>query len=194
MLVAHNGKFFVAHEGTKIGPLNQKTKFYTKPSPESLLFDACRSNEFEKVKELLSSNPNINIFYNDGKFFDFALSHKSLPMLEALLRHCEVKSPEEINERMMFEYRLKSILSHALETHNVSQEIEDRILLYLANFDQDTDDEQDIDFYSQEAVSFFDQDNMHGIHVQQEDRLEPYLESHLKSYLDTVGNNSCEFE
>jgi hypothetical protein len=186
MLVAHNGKFFVAHEGTEIVPVNQKTKFYTKPSPESLLFDACRSNEFEEVKELLSSSPNINIFYNDGKFFDFALSHKSLPMLEALLRHCEVNSPQETNERMMFEYRLKSILSHALETHNVSQEIEDRISPYLANFDQDTDDEQDIDFDSQEAVSFFDQDDMYGIHVQQED--------HLESHLNTVGNNSHEFE
>jgi hypothetical protein len=185
MFTVPEGFKLAPHLSTQLGAdwkasIKEPSAHFSQERREGRLFDLCRWNMPDDAKELLSSNPNINIFYKDGKFFDFALSHKSLPMLEVLLKHCELNSPREINEKMLFEYRLKSILSHALETHNVPQEIEDRISPYLLDFDKDTDDEPDLDFDLQEAISFVDQDDI--------------LENHLQTHIDAAGKNSSVFE
>ncbi len=129
---------------------NRGTNFSIEESLEERLFDLCRWNRSNDVIDLLSSNPKIDIFYGDGKFFNLAISNKSLPMLKSLLEYCERNKPDDQDHelkdaRPKFEYKLKSILQKSLETHNVSQEIEDLISPYLVDFDNDTDDE-DLDY------------------------------------------------
>ena len=93
--------------------------------PEERLFDLCRWNRSNYVADFLSANPKLDIFCGDGKFFNLAISNKSLVMLKSLLEYCEHNKPNDQSsglkdERLKFEYKLKSILQKSLERHNIS--------------------------------------------------------------------------
>lgn len=125
---------------------------FTPESIEDRLFDFCRWNSSDRVQSLLSSSSNIDIFYDNGKFFDLAISNNSPVILKALLNYFEQKKLiYQGDERLKFEYKLKNILYEYSSQYNLPEEISELISPYLEGFDNDSDEEEldhELDVYS----------------------------------------------
>lgn len=108
-------------------------------SDEHRLFNLCRWNRLQDIQKILSSNPGVDILHDDGIFFQFAVSKKSLQMLQTLIEYAEQHHPDGKDEALKFDYQLKHILQEARDKNYLTTEIEDFISAYLKGFDEEDD-------------------------------------------------------
>ena len=55
------------------------------------LYDFCRWNETERVVRILNNFKDIDVLYENGSFFDFAISKNNSEICKALLDYFENK-------------------------------------------------------------------------------------------------------
>lgn len=121
-----------------------------------VLFDYCRWNKPDKVKELLEeSGDSIDITYKDGIFFRLAVSEPSAELLDVLLGYYEKTkladdtSTDKSTDYIASKRKISQILQDAVETYGSSDEIQERLSSYLpprsSDKEKDSDDEHNLD-------------------------------------------------
>ena len=115
------------------------------------IYSYCSLNQFERAQNLLiDSYDVIDVMYEDGAFFEFAISKNNLLMLRCLLEYYYDKnnlsnvSPENYNlQQRVAKHKIQQVLSSAVETFDASQEIKNLLTKYNINV-------QEIDITEQE--------------------------------------------
>ena len=112
-------------------------------SKNDQLYDACRTQDVQEVSNLLKTlDCEIDIFYEDGSFFQFALSHNNLELSRALFLYFKQKEQSLQNDKQkLFKYRtlLDNVLIEAFDTYEVSTEIKNLFIEYSENCNDDID-------------------------------------------------------
>ena len=114
------------------------------------LSNYCRWNNYTSVASLLNKHSDIDIMYEEGKFFRFALQNNNPKMLEMLLHYFEETHKHLDHES--FEYKeqkqkLLEFLQDAADTFSISsaiQEVLDRHSICLQE-ESDIDEQELID-------------------------------------------------
>jgi len=111
------------------------------------LSDYLSLNQFAKAKRLLENYPDdIDIIYKDGIFFRFAISEDNVGMFNTLLEYFEKTQLQGDSERLEYKvakHKLQEILKDAVDTFNISEEMEAVLNRYIPK--QDVDLEQELD-------------------------------------------------
>jgi hypothetical protein len=122
----------------------------------SILYDLCRWNKTEKVKYFLEKSPvAIDILDDQGLFFRLAISSNNVAMLDTLLEYykkTQLQSDSNTLEYKVAKYNIQQILQDAIDTFNVSEEIQKIVDMYIP---KETDNEQDLDELEDIQLPYF---------------------------------------
>lgn len=90
------------------------------------LYDFCRWNETQYVKSILSKYNNLDVLYEDGSLFSFAISKGNVEICRALLKYFdEVQFPNKENnyDYQLSKNKLRDIIQEAIDMYNPSEEV-----------------------------------------------------------------------
>lgn len=133
------------------------------------IYSYCSLSQFERARKLLEDNyKNIDTMYEDGAFFDFAISKNNVEMLSSLLNNYYYKNnlkgdPQSYDlEQKLAKHNIQQVLSNAINTFSVSPKIEDVLKKYNISI-QESDDfditEQE-DHFASTNISYTDISNL----------------------------------
>ena len=112
----------------------------------TFISDFCSLNDAKLVKQLLNIFDDVDVLYNEGIFFDFAISKGNTDILEALLTYFENKQfPEKNNDYEEAKTKLIKLLKNAIDQVDLPARIKELLNPYI-DFEESTDSrEHDFD-------------------------------------------------
>lgn len=97
--------------------------------------------KFSKATTLIKNNPiELDITYDKGIFFDFAIKHNNTEMLRTLLNYFEqtqLQGDIDSREHQLAKYNLRKILEGAVDSFEISEEMEKVLAPYLPQEEED---------------------------------------------------------
>lgn len=105
------------------------------------LYQYCRRNLTSKIIELLEQYQEIDVLYEEGSFFIFAISKNNTEVVEALLSYFEkTQFPVKDNNYcyQLYKNKLREVLHETLDTYDISEEMQ-KIINSFISTDNDTD-------------------------------------------------------
>ena len=112
------------------------------------LYDFCRWNETERVVRILNNFKDIDVLYENGSFFDFAISKNNSEICKALLDYFENKQFPVKNVQYQEEKsKLIEILENATDSVELSIEMKNILSPYI-NFESSEDDRLNDSFFN----------------------------------------------
>jgi len=130
-------------------------------STNKMLYDFCRWNDTKKVQELLDFSDDINILYDNGGFFDFAISKGNVEICKSLLNYFETKQfPIKNTEYQEAKEKLVEILENATDSIELSPEIKEVLLPYI-DFENSEHNTLNDSFSNLEDLLVFNYDELH---------------------------------
>ena len=112
------------------------------------LYDFCRWNETERVVRILNNFKDIDVLYENGSFFDFAISKNNSEICKALLDYFENKQFPVKNVQYQEEKsKLIEILENATDSVELSIEMKNILSSYI-NFESSEDDRLNDSFFN----------------------------------------------
>lgn len=150
-------------------------------STNKILYDLCRWDDTKRVQELLDLFDDIDILYDNGGFFDFAISKNNVEICKALLNYFETKQFLTKNtEYQEAKEKLVEILENVTDSVELSPEIKEVLSPY-------------IDFESSEHNTLNDSfSNLEDLLVFNYDESHPQPEEHNTTNVALSGNNIPE--
>ena len=141
------------------------------------LYDFCRYNIPKKAIELLNSNDGIDLFYEKGYSFFFAIKNKDAKLLSKMIKyHMKDINPvpeERTLEENIHVYKLKTVIEEFESRHDIPEEVEELLEPFLCSS------------YSEESDAYSDFDEMYGYDAadfgQPEEKLVPLGEASLQN-------------
>lgn len=134
-----------------------------------LLSNYCRWNDNKSVMELLNQSLDIDLTYNDNIYFRLAFKNNNVEMLNSLLEYYE-KTQLEVDtnslEYKIAKHKLQTILQDAINSFDVSKEMQvilDKYLPKEEDSNQELDDLEDIQlpyFSNNSASAELTEDNL----------------------------------
>lgn len=122
----------------------------------SELYNYCSLNKFEKARKLLEDNfDDIDLTYENGSFFDFAIVKKNVDMLNTLLQYykqTKLQGDPETFDYKVAKQKLQIILQDAVDSFNISEEMQEVLNQYLPteegdNLEQELGETEDLSFH-----------------------------------------------
>jgi len=99
------------------------------------LADYLSLGKFSRAITIINDNPiELDITYDKGIFFDFAIKHNNTEMLSILLNYFEqtqLQSDIDSREHQLAKYNLRQILQDAVDSFDVSEEMQEILAPYL---------------------------------------------------------------
>jgi len=124
----------------------------------SEIADCCSLNKFAKAIKILSCHVNdIDLTYKNGIYFRFAIKHNNIEMLNTLFQYYEktvLKDDPDTLEYKVAKHALQKILKDAINTFNISEEMQSVLDKYLPK-EEGSDQEDDFDttnFYNENKI------------------------------------------
>ena len=112
------------------------------------LYDFCRWNETERVVRILNNFKDIDVLYENGSFFDFAISKNNFEICKSLLDYFENKQFPVKNVQYQEEKsKLIEILENASDSVELSIEMKNILSPYI-NFESSEDDRLNDSFFN----------------------------------------------
>ena len=103
------------------------------------LYHYCRRNYTEKIIETLKEGKDINVLYQEGIFFRFAIKDNNLETCSALLTYFEQKQfPNKDDKYLEARDQLQEVLENAICEREISKEMKQVLSPYL-NFEDEVD-------------------------------------------------------
>ena len=116
------------------------------------LSDCCSWNNNKEVKNILKSNPGLDVLHSNGLYFHLAIRHGNVEMLNTLLEYYtdSIKDePHSLGYNIKV-YALKKVLEDAEESFPVSEDIQAVLDLYIGQDEGSvTDEEAPPDFFEE---------------------------------------------
>ena len=104
------------------------------------LYSYCRWNDTEEVINILQQSSDIDILYENGRLFDFALSENNYEICKSLLEYFENKQfPFKNKDYEEAKEKLTEILENAIDGIDLSPEMQEVLRSYV-NFDNSFED------------------------------------------------------
>ena len=120
----------------------------------SLIRDFCCADDTNSVKQLLEIFDNIDILYENGIFFDFAISKGNVEICKALITYFEDKQfPIKSTEYQEAKDKLIEILENATDSVDLSLEMK-QILAPYVDFEGSNHDTLNDSFLEDYKVAF----------------------------------------
>lgn len=95
----------------------------------------------KEVKRLLERESDIDLTYKEGLFFKLAIKHDNKELLNTLLEHFEKIQLKEKDvdsiEYKLLKYELRKILEEAVDSFEISEEMEKVLAPYLPQEEED---------------------------------------------------------
>ena len=112
------------------------------------LYDFCRWNETEQVVRILNNFKDIDVLYENGSFFDFAISKNNFEICKSLLDFFENKQfPIKDVQYQEEKNKLIEILENATDSVELSIEMKNILSPYI-NFESSEDDRLNDSFFN----------------------------------------------
>jgi hypothetical protein len=112
------------------------------------LFNNCRWNESRSVSKILDNKSDIDLTYNNGIYFRFAIKHNNVEMLNTLLQYFEkTKLQGDFENQYAIpcaKQQLQQILQDAVKSFDISEKIQKVLDNYIPK-EEDSDQEQEIE-------------------------------------------------
>lgn len=145
------------------------------------LYNFCGWNDTKRVQELLDLFDDIDILYENGVFFDLAISKNNVEICKFLLSYFETKQfPIKNSKYQEAREKLVEILENATDSVELSPEIKEVLSPY-------------IDFESSEHNTLNDSfSNLEDLLVFNYDEPHPQPEEHNTTNVVLSGNNTHE--
>lgn len=125
---------------------------------EDILCDVINTGDSNRVKSFLHNHKQLDITYENGKFFVLAINEHNIDILSFLLRYYEEQLSQfedrDSVECKLLKYRLKSGLERAVEGENLSSEVSSILSDYL---DLHTEEDYDNSDGVAHTISFVDE-------------------------------------
>jgi hypothetical protein len=123
------------------------------------LYDDCRWNNTDGVKQILKQNSNLDITHKEGIYFRFIIKNNNVAMLNTLLEYFEKTQLRGDSENQyaipLAKHKLQVILQNAVNTFDISEKMQDTLNQYLPTEEDSEQGEELEDF----AFSTFKSDN-----------------------------------
>jgi hypothetical protein len=116
-----------------------------KTRAEMELINYCRWNDDKGLIKVLEKYHDLDLTITDGLCFQLAIKHKNVNMVNILLNYYQTAGLQGDRESMEYKeasYRLQKILEEAIDSFEVSPEIQESLNPYIAT--ADSGDEQDL--------------------------------------------------
>lgn len=84
---------------------------------DDILYDHCRWNDTKKAMNTLKNSSNLDMLYENGSFFDFALSEDNYMLVKALIRYFE---KNQLNRYKSDSEEYKSLYNKLVETLKIA--------------------------------------------------------------------------
>ncbi|MEY3197497.1 MAG: hypothetical protein RLZZ59_868 [Pseudomonadota bacterium] len=100
---------------------------------EKQLWNCCRTGNTERAKEILATNKVLDLTYDSGSFFKFAINGKNAVLLELLLKYYEGNKLSGDRDSLDYKkalFKLKQILEDAEDMFDFSKEVEEVLKPY----------------------------------------------------------------
>lgn len=95
----------------------------------------------KEVKKLLEKESDIDLTYKEGLFFKLAIKHNNKELFNTLLEHFEKIQLKEKDidsiEYKLLKYELRKILEEAIDSFEISEEMEKMLAPYLPQEEED---------------------------------------------------------
>lgn len=145
------------------------------------LYDFCRWNETEQVKQILNNFNDIDVLYEEGSFFSFAISKNNTEICSALLKYFnEVQFPIKENnyEYQLHKNKLYKVLQEAVDMYEFSEEMKQVLLPYIKFGDSENESSKKLDFQEEDIQNHSGESTQ----VTLEDEHSLLSESYLSKY------------
>ena len=132
--------------------MNQNTLI--KMEYNQLLSDYCRWNDNRSLLKLLKKHSDLDLTIEEGICFSFAIKHKNEDMLNTLLEYYEKTNLQCDHDSMEYKiahYKLRQILQEAINSFDVSSEIQKSLNSYIIT-NEDSDDEQYLTDFNEDGL------------------------------------------
>ena len=121
------------------------------------LYSYCRWNDTEEVINILQQSNDIDILYENGRLFDFALSEDNYAIVQSLLKYFEEKYLNKYavgsKERINLNDTLTEILKNVIDGLELSTEMKQVLSLYV-NLEDNTEVSSRKSDFSQDHVQY----------------------------------------
>ena len=145
------------------------------------LYNFCGWNDTKRVQELLDLFDDIDILYENGVFFDLAISKGNVEICKSLLNYFETKQfPIKNSKYQEAREKLVEILENATDSVELSPEIKEVLSPYI-DFESSEHNTLNNSFSNLEDLLVFNYDELH---------LQP--EEHNTTNVALSGNNIPE--
>ena len=164
----------------------------------SLIRDFCCADDTNSVKQLLEIFDNIDILYENGIFFDFAISKENVEICKALITYFEDKQfPTKSTEYQEAKDKLIEILENATDSVDLSPEMKQILTPYIdfEGSDHDTLNDSVLDDYKVAFNEMLEKNNSNENFLTEDNlkKLNEVIEKNnqIKSLEDLIGVNSA---
>jgi hypothetical protein len=124
------------------------------------LYNFCGWNDTKRVQQLLDTFDDIDILYENGSFFDFAISKGNVEICKALITYFENKQfPTKNTEYQEAKDKLIEILENATDSVDLSLEMKVVLTPYV-NFESSEDDRLNDSFLDEIDIAFNNSDEI----------------------------------
>jgi hypothetical protein len=118
------------------------------------LYHYCRRDYTEKAVAILEKSNDIDVFYEDGIFFKFAISKSNVEMCKSLLEYFNNKQfPIHNQDYEEAKEKLTEILEGAIDGLELSQEMKEALAPYI-NFEDSIDERLNDSFLNEITIPF----------------------------------------
>lgn len=95
------------------------------------LYDNCRWNNTDKVKNILENYDNLDILYENGKFFNFAISENNQKIVGYLIKYFEDNKLNKSKKSLDLINNLKETLESCVYGEKISHEMQQVLSPYI---------------------------------------------------------------
>ena len=161
---------------------------------DKLLSDYCRWDKYKNAIKLLKEHDDLDLTKENGIYFRFAIKHNNIQLLNALLEYyTKTKLQADDHDSMEYKiasFKLRSILQSAINSFEVSDEMQKNLDSYISIAEDTTEDEL-TDYDDSEPMdrghlshrSSKGEDSQHNSSILTENLLKHFNQSHLDSSL-----------
>ena len=162
--------------------------FMSKEKIHYNLYNCCSLNKFDKAQRILIEHcEDIDVMYEDGAFFDFAVSKDNLDMLKLLLQYADDKKVDK--------NQLREILQKNSEGWDISLEMKQILAPYIdfEGSDHDTLNDSLLDDYKVAFDEILEKNNSNENFLTEDNlkKLNEVMENKLKTSENLISFHSA---
>jgi hypothetical protein len=107
----------------------------------TIFYNYVRWHDNKNVIKMLNNYPEIDLIYDGGIYFQIAIKHDNKELLNTLFEHFEKiqlkeKEADSIDYKLL-KYELRKILEEAVDSFEISEEMEKVLVPYLPQEEED---------------------------------------------------------